>query len=240
MRALSYLHRRNVVHADVKLENLLFSSDQIDSLHLVDFGLSINIRNVDDIPQGARGTLNYMAPELLQCDLSRPIMPQLCDRTDVWAAGVVLFTLSCGFLPFNGSSQEHIIKQMTAPEETIHSWLSSIPQFQCLHIDLQHLILSMLRVNPAERITSSETLRHRWFVNGRNESLREERKFVEILDLKAMAVYGKTPVLKKITLMFLAVRLSPTTLPEIKKKFDEADRDDDGLINPLEFNAAFS
>ena len=61
-----------------------------------------------------------------------------------------------------------------------------------------------------------------------------------MVDLKAMAVYGKTPILKKITLMFLAVRLSPNSLPEIKKKFEAADKDDDGLIDPQEFNLLFS
>ena len=65
MRALVYLHKKHVVHADVKLENCLFGSDEIDSLHLVDFGLSLNIRDISKIPAGLRGTLNYMAPEIL-------------------------------------------------------------------------------------------------------------------------------------------------------------------------------
>lgn len=65
MRALVYLHRKNIVHADVKLENCLFGSEEIDSLHLVDFGLSLNIKPLSQIPEGVRGTLNYMAPEIL-------------------------------------------------------------------------------------------------------------------------------------------------------------------------------
>lgn len=110
MRSLVYMHMNNVVHADVKLENCLFGSDNIDSLHLVDFGLSLNIREISEIPEGVRGTLNYMAPEILTADRERPIMPQLSDRTDVWAAGVVLFTLSCGFLPFKGETQNEIVQ----------------------------------------------------------------------------------------------------------------------------------
>ena len=47
MRALVYMHMNSIVHADVKLENCLFGSDNIDSLHLVDFGLSMNIRELD-------------------------------------------------------------------------------------------------------------------------------------------------------------------------------------------------
>lgn len=104
IRALVYLHNDGVVHADVKLENLLFQTKNVDSLHLVDFGLSLNIRDSREVPKGMRGTLNYMAPEIICADRQKPIMPQVCDRTDVWAAGVVLFVLSLGFLPFNGSS----------------------------------------------------------------------------------------------------------------------------------------
>lgn len=129
MRALVYMHMENVVHADVKLENCLFGSDSIDSLHLVDFGLSLNIREIGEIPEGVRGTLNYMAPEILTADRARPIMPQLSDRTDVWAAGVVLFTLSCGFLPFNGATQDEIVKQMTESEAQIQTRLSSSSQW---------------------------------------------------------------------------------------------------------------
>ena len=75
MRALNYLHSSNVVHADVKLENCLFGSDSIDSLQLVDFGLSVNIRDINSLPEGVRGTLNYMAPEILVADRTKPIMP---------------------------------------------------------------------------------------------------------------------------------------------------------------------
>ena len=130
MRALRYLHGQNVVHADVKLENCLFATPgDLESLKLVDFGLSLNIRDAKSIPEGVRGTLNYMAPEILLADRGRPIMAQVCDRTDVWAAGVVLFTLSCGFLPFNGASQGEVIQQMTAPEAQIQARLMQSPQF---------------------------------------------------------------------------------------------------------------
>ena len=51
-------------------------------------------------------------------------------------------------------------------------------------------------------------------------------------DLKSMAVYGKTPVLKKLVLMFMAVRLDQNTCKDIKYKFETADRDYNGSISP--------
>ena len=109
---------------------------------------------------------------------------------------------------------------MTAPENDIQVRLSSSPQWWSLNEMLRDLIIHMLRVNPQDRLTSQMVLKHPWFVHGRNLSLRAEKKFVEVRDLKAMAVYGKTPVLKKITLMYLAVRLDQNSCPEIKDKFE--------------------
>ena len=157
--------------------------------------------------EGVRGTLNYMAPEILQADRQKPIMPQLCDRTDVWAAGVVLFVLSLGFLPFNGPTQLDIIKLMTASEESIQERLTAFSCWHGLDANLRDLIMQMLRVDPAERISSQQVLHHPWFKQMRNLNLVSEHKIVQMRDLKAMAIYGKTPVLKKITLMFMAVRL---------------------------------
>lgn len=47
LRALVYLHGQGVVHADIKLENCLFESDALDSLHLIDFGLSMNFKDLE-------------------------------------------------------------------------------------------------------------------------------------------------------------------------------------------------
>ena len=66
-----------------------------------------------------------------------------------------------------------------------------------------------------------------------------DRKTVQVNDLKAMAVYGKTSILKKITLMFMAVRLDQSAMAEIKVKFTEADKDENGIINVEEFNLIF-
>ena len=75
IRALRYLHVNNIVHADVKLENCLFGTQSLESLSIVDFGLSIFVADVRKIPEGMRGTLNYMAPELLLANRAKPIMP---------------------------------------------------------------------------------------------------------------------------------------------------------------------
>lgn len=95
-----------MVHADVKLDNCLFASDDIESLRLVDFGLSYKMKSFDDIPEGVRGTLNYMAPEIITNNrqVMMSMQGETAQKVDVWAAGIILFTMTLGFLPFNGQT----------------------------------------------------------------------------------------------------------------------------------------
>jgi len=61
----------------------------------------MNMQDLRDMASGVRGTLNYMAPELLSG--SKPQNSELHSATDVWAAGVILFTLATGLQPFVGA-----------------------------------------------------------------------------------------------------------------------------------------
>ena len=51
-----------------------------------------------------------------------------------------------------------------------------------------------------------------------------------------MAVYGQTPILKKMTLMFLGSQLNPQVMKQLKEQFESVDRDDSGTISPEEFH----
>lgn len=160
-----------------------------------------------------------MAPEILLADRSQPMMPQVSDKTDVWAAGVVLYTLACAELPFKGTTQRQIIEQMTADESVILHVIAQNPYWLHLNPDLRSLIRQMLRKNPHDRLSSCQVLCHPWFVKARNLELQQQKKLVKVEDLKSMAVYGKIPVLKKITMMYLAVRLDARSAETLKGKF---------------------
>ena len=116
LRALKYLHSKGVVHSDVKLENVLLSDNNLESLRLIDFGLSLFTNKNQQTSMGSpsqggiRGTLNYMAPEILL-----GTSPMSCP-SDIWSTGVMLFTLCCGVMPFSGDTQIDLIHQLTAPE----------------------------------------------------------------------------------------------------------------------------
>ena len=125
--AISELHKRDILHLDIKPENILFESEAADArIKLTDFGLAKNYNlntkksslssfkdriaveeltkalklflDVGELQyENVRGTVGYMSPEL--------ILANVCSKAaDVWAAGVVLFILLSGMPPFHSRS----------------------------------------------------------------------------------------------------------------------------------------
>ncbi len=107
--ALDFAHQNEIVHCDIKPENILIrNSDQ--RVFLTDFGLASKIRQTLTIhlnsaqqQNNISGTLPYMAPEQYLGQLPRA-------QTDTWALGVVLYELLAGEAPFNGASMDHFEK----------------------------------------------------------------------------------------------------------------------------------
>lgn len=96
-KGISYLHKQQIVHGDIKPSNILINEKQ--ELRICDFGLSTKVKDGGKV-NAAKGTLSYLAPEC--------ILPY-DHKVDVWAFGVLLFFISLGTLPF----QIHTYKQLT-------------------------------------------------------------------------------------------------------------------------------
>ena len=96
--AIYYLHQLNIVHRDVKPENLLIVNrhDGRKSIKLADFGLSIEVKSPMFL---VCGTPTYVAPEIL--DESGYGL-----EVDNWAIGVICYILLCGFPPFRSSNHD--------------------------------------------------------------------------------------------------------------------------------------
>ena len=94
LSSLKYLHSKNIIHRDLKPENLIFrtKSSMIDIV-IADFGLS-DIYNENDIYLFQRcGTVGYVAPEVLKDQAYN-------HKADIFSAGVILFILLTGEMPF--------------------------------------------------------------------------------------------------------------------------------------------
>ena len=91
--ALQYCHKKCITHRDIKLENLLM--DEEKNIKLIDFGFSTCMPN-DKKTKMFCGTPSYMAPEIV-------LKKEYCGPpADIWALGVLLFALLCGYFPYKG------------------------------------------------------------------------------------------------------------------------------------------
>lgn len=147
--ALSYLHSLSVVHRDIKPENLLVGQR---GLKLADFGLAV------EMPQDGKalftvcGTPTYVAPEIL-AETGYGL------QVDVWAMGVIMYILLCGFPPFvsQTNNQDELFDQILSGRFEFMS-----PYWDDISASAKELIQGMLQVDVNERFTANQVLRHPW------------------------------------------------------------------------------
>ncbi|KAJ3416908.1 hypothetical protein HDV05_007966 [Chytridiales sp. JEL 0842] len=145
VEAVQYCHGKGFVHRDLKLENVLLTSDL--TVKVIDFGFTreYNDRNLLDT---YCGSVAYSAPEMISgIKYSGPL-------ADIWSLGVILYTLVCGYLPFDDDNDVLLHKKITQLDY-------ELPDF--LHSDTKDLITSILKLSPTERLSISSILAHPWF-----------------------------------------------------------------------------
>merc|ERR1711972_8662 len=100
--AIDHLHQLNIVHRDIKLENFLINKKTLQVV-LIDFDLAQKVSTVE--PKFC-GSVNYVSPELVETYFFARSVTDCLDlkKCDVWALGVVIFTLVTGRFPFGGDT----------------------------------------------------------------------------------------------------------------------------------------
>ncbi|XP_038583034.1 MAP/microtubule affinity-regulating kinase 3-like [Micropterus salmoides] len=161
--AVQYCHQKNIVHRDLKAENLLLDADM--NIKIADFGFS-NEFTVGGKLDTFCGSPPYAAPELFQG--KKYDGPEV----DVWSLGVILYTLVSGSLPFDGINLKELRERVLRGKYRVPFYMST---------DCENLLKRFLVLNPGKRGTLEQIMKDRWINAGSDEVLRP---FMEpVLDL---------------------------------------------------------
>uniref|UniRef100_A0A3P9KMS9 Protein kinase domain-containing protein n=1 Tax=Oryzias latipes TaxID=8090 RepID=A0A3P9KMS9_ORYLA len=174
LKALKALKSIGVAHCDIKLDNIMFADLDVMKVKLIDFGLAVE---TNELSTGTKMQVpQFRAPEVI---LGLP----LDESVDMWALGMVLACVYCGYYLFPSSTEYETIRAMVlcTPEEYTEitgnrvRCMNPVIDFDAMtdqhrnmyemHDDDDHkafidLLKRILEVNPQRRITPSQALEH--------------------------------------------------------------------------------
>lgn len=167
---LDYLHNeRHICHRDLKAENIML--DNNNNIRLIDFGLSNFFTVQSPLLQTACGSPAYASPEMLKKN-------KYTKAADIWSAGVLLYTMVTGKLPFYDRDMQQMLRKILFSQPVFPDNIS----FQC-----QQLIRQMLMKSPQDRIKMADIKEHPWFEDTEYKQLlyfnfTQDKKFIVLGD----------------------------------------------------------
>lgn len=146
VQAIRYLHHRDIVHRDLKCENVLL--DVKNQVKLSDFGFARHLGN-NELSNTFCGSAAYAAPEILQG------IPYTGKSYDIWSLGVILYIMVGGSMPYDDSNIKKMIRYQT--ERKV-----GFSKTRPLSSEVKYLIHHMLEAKVMERFCIDQVLRSMW------------------------------------------------------------------------------
>ena len=230
--ALNYLHSHSIVHRDIKPENILvvksdkkskikYDKDEIN-IKLIDFGAS-NFFKSNEILTLKVGSPYYIAPEVLNMCYN--------EKCDIWSAGVVLYVMITGNLPFVGLTHPQLFENIKSGK-----YKTSGKEYAAISQKAKDLIKQMLELNPLKRISASECLKSPFF-----EILDTNDNIPDILPSVITNIYklNAREKIQQATIGFIVHNIQQTEQVEkLKNIFEFLDINKDGELTHNEIREA--
>ena len=157
LKSVNLLHKRGIIHGDIKPENILIGNDF--NIKLIDFGFSQKVEDNDYTIYSSLGTDTYCAPEISKC------FSQGYDgiKSDIFALGVLLFVIKLGKFPFGMSNYFDKGYRLIMEKNYEKFW----QEFKKDNVskEFKDFFNHLICYDPSERLSFDEILEHPWIVN---------------------------------------------------------------------------
>jgi len=148
---VEYLHKQNILHLDLKPENIVCMDKNSAVIKIIDFGLAKLVRPGEKVKTMC-GSVEFLSPEVVNYDY-------VSHKTDMWSVGVITYILLSGYSPFMGDTdaetQSNIIKNLYDFDE---------PEFDLISSNAKDFISRLLILNARNRVSATECLNHPWLL----------------------------------------------------------------------------
>ncbi|XP_066919547.1 uncharacterized protein [Clytia hemisphaerica] len=172
LQGIDYLHKNNIVHLDIKPENIVLKEKYGTDIKLVDFGLAQIVKPGDEIRE-MMGTPEFVAPEVINYDC-------IGLYTDMWAIGVLAYILLSGCSPFLGDDNQETYDNICRVDYHFDE-----EYFDTISEDAKLFVQELLIKNPKKRNTADDCLDHPWIRSMAQFRSREDSSIIQTARFKA-------------------------------------------------------
>ncbi|XP_068749876.1 phosphorylase b kinase gamma catalytic chain, skeletal muscle/heart isoform-like isoform X1 [Montipora capricornis] len=216
--AVKFMHDNGVVHRDLKPENILL--DENYRIKISDFGFAVQLKHGETLRELC-GTPGYLSPEVLQCSMFTDA-PGYGKEVDMWACGVIMYTLLVGCPPFWHRRQVVMLRSIMEGKYHFHS-----PEWDDISLAAKDLISKLLVVQPKLRLTAEQALEHPWFKGvqylqqAQGEGFSARSKFKgSVIAIIAVLEFSKFAKNKILPITFESILREPYGVKPIRKMID--------------------
>ncbi|CAK80762.1 unnamed protein product (macronuclear) [Paramecium tetraurelia] len=164
LEAIKYMHENYCCHRDLKPNNILCAHDG-KSIKITDFNFNDRYKEFGDLNQHGKiemwtytGTVAFSAPEIFSGNLYN-------EQVDLWSAGVILYVMLSGELPFNQEYLNDLIEQI---RQCKYEFTGII--WDQISESAKDLITNLLQLDPEKRFTPEQALNHPWITHEQSNS----------------------------------------------------------------------
>ncbi|XP_069791647.1 myosin light chain kinase, smooth muscle-like isoform X2 [Narcine bancroftii] len=146
---VQYIHKQEIVHLDLKPENIMCVNKTGARIKLIDFGLARRLESTSSL-KVLFGTPEFVAPEVINYE-------PIGYATDMWSIGVICYILVSGLSPFMGDNDNETLANVTSA-----TWDFDDEAFDEISDDAKDFIRGLLKKDMKQRLNCNQCLEHKW------------------------------------------------------------------------------